>query len=68
MRMIVYTETVVYLAPPAFADDVPYQVVIVTRDDGSKVTGRIDGEQVRIGEQVDELEPRDGIPYFRKAS
>ena len=33
----VYTETVVHLAPEAFAKDVPYQVVIVTLEDGTRI-------------------------------
>ncbi len=65
--MIVYTETVVHLAPPAFADDAPYQVVIVTREDNTRVTGRVEGERLQIGDEVVEAAVQDGIPYFRKA-
>ncbi len=65
--MTVYTETVVHLAPPAFAGEAPYQVVIVTRDDNTRVTGRVDGEHVHIGDTVVEAAVRDGVPYFRKA-
>jgi len=66
--MTVYTETVVHLAAPAFADEVPYQVVIVTLDDNTRVTGRIEGERVQIGDSVTEAATRDGVPYFRKVS
>ena len=65
--MTVYTETVVHLAPPAFAADAPYQVVIVTLDDRTRVTGRVEGERLQIGDTVIAAEPREGIPYFRKA-
>ncbi len=65
--MIVYTETVVHLAPPAFAADAPYQVVIVTREDNTRVTGRVEGERLQIGDEVVEAAVRDGVPYFRKA-
>ncbi|MDQ6677982.1 MAG: OB-fold domain-containing protein [Acidobacteriota bacterium] len=65
--MIVYTETVVHLAPPAFAADVPYQVIIVTREDGTRVTGRVEGDRVEIGDTVTEAAIRDGVPYFRKS-
>lgn len=64
---VVYTETVVHLAPERFTADVPYQVVIARLDDGSSVTARIDGERVAIGDRVIEIEPRDGIPYFTKS-
>lgn len=63
---VVYTDTVVHIAPERFASDVPYQVVIVQFDDGSRATGRVDGERVVIDDRVLEMEPRDGVPYFRK--
>ena len=62
----VYTETVVYLAPEAFAADVPYQVVIVTLEDGSRTTGRVFGDRVAIDDRVEQVETRDGVPFFRK--
>ncbi len=61
---IVYTETVVHLAPERFAADVPYQVIIAKLDDGGSVTARVDGRRVAIGDRVVEIEPKDGIPYF----
>jgi uncharacterized OB-fold protein len=65
--MTVYTETVVHLAPPAFQADAPYQVAIITRDDGSRVTGRIEGDRVVIGDNVTEVREFDGVVWFRKA-
>ena len=65
---VVYTETVVHLAPERFAADVPYQVIIVKLDDGSRLTARVEGERVAIDDRVVEAEARDGIPYFRKQS
>jgi len=64
----IYTETVVYLAPEAFAADVPYQVAIVTLQDGTRVTGRVLGERVTIDDRVEQVELRDGIPYFRRVA
>jgi uncharacterized OB-fold protein len=63
----VYTETVVYSAPEAFLSDVPYQLVIVTLEDGKRVTGRILGEEVYVDDPVQLVEERGGIPYFQKA-
>jgi uncharacterized protein len=63
---VVYTETVVHLAPERFAADVPYQVAIVKLDDGGSVTVRIEGERVQIDDRVGEADTRDGIPFFRK--
>ena len=63
----VYTETVVYTAPPAFEKDVPYQVAIVILDSGERVTGRIEGARVSIDDRVALIETRDGVPFFRKS-
>jgi len=62
----IYTETVVYLAPPAFEKNVPYQVAIVTLESGERVTGRIEGARVSIDDRVVLIETRDGVPFFRK--
>ena len=66
MTGTVYTETVVHLAPEAFAKDAPYQVAIVTVDGGSRVTGRVLGGRVAIDDRVEQVETRDGVPFFRK--
>lgn len=72
----VYTETVIYSAPEAFAKDVPYQTAIVSLDrdgpDTGRVTARIVGDRVAIGDLVVEVEPGEaaghmaGVPFFRK--
>jgi hypothetical protein len=63
---VVYTETVVHLAPERFAADVPYQVAIIQLDEGGRLTARIDGERVSIGDAVTERRSQDGISFFRK--
>lgn len=60
----IYTETVVHIAPEAFQKDVPYQVAIVSFDDGTRVTGRIEGERVKIGDQVAEMGRSEGVSFF----
>ncbi|MEO8657942.1 MAG: OB-fold domain-containing protein [Bryobacteraceae bacterium] len=62
----VYTETVVWSPPEAFLNDAPYQLAIVSLEAGGRITARIDGARVAIGDAVDFSEHRDGIPYFRK--
>ena len=64
----VYTETVVWSAPEAHLKDAPYQMAIVLLDAGGRVTARISGERVRIGDKVSFAQYRDGVPYFRKAA
>ena len=64
---VVYTETVVHAAPEQFVADAPYQLAIVSLGEGGRLTARIDGERVVIGDRVDFLEDRNGIAFFRKA-
>jgi uncharacterized OB-fold protein len=66
--MKVYTETVVHSAPEAYVSEAPYQIAIVIREDGSRVTGRIAGERVAIDDEVELVETRNGVPYYRKAA
>lgn len=64
----VYTETVVHIPPAPFAADAPYQIAIIDLDGGGRLTARIDGARVAIGDRVEEIESRQGIPYFRKSA
>lgn len=62
----VYTETLIHAAPQQFVADAPYQLIIVTLDEGGRVTGRVLGERVAIDDRVELAEERSGVPYFRK--
>jgi uncharacterized OB-fold protein len=62
----IYTETLIYAAPEQFVADAPYQLVIVTLDHGGRLTARVDGDRVQIGDAVNFAEYRNGIPFFRK--
>jgi len=63
---IVYTETLIHAAPREFIAEAPYQLIIVTLDDGSRATGRVLGDTVAIDDPVEVAEERNGVPYFRK--
>jgi len=67
----IYTETVIYSPPEAFASEVPYQTAIVSLDGAGRVTGRVVGDRVVIGDRVSEVDAGDslmkGVPFFRKA-
>jgi uncharacterized OB-fold protein len=65
---IVYTETVVYAPPEQFVADAPYQLAIVSLAEGGRLTVRITGDRVQIGDPVEFVESRDGIPFFSKKS
>lgn len=62
----IYTETLIHAAPEQFVADAPYQLAIVTLEGGKRLTARISGNRVQIGDTVDFAEHRDGIPFFRK--
>jgi len=64
----IYTETVVYSPPEPYVNDVPYQLAIVELDAGRRLTGRIEGERVQIGDRVQFAEFRSEVPFFRKQS
>ena len=63
---VVYTETVVHAAPEQYAAEAPYQLAIVTLDGGGRVTARVAGERVAIGDRVELAEERGGVQFFRK--
>ena len=62
----VYTETLIFAAPEQFVADAPYQLTIVSLDSGKRLTARIAGDRVVIGDAVDFAEFRNGVPFFRK--
>jgi uncharacterized protein len=67
---IVYTETVVHSPPEQFASDAPYQIAIIELESGGRLTVRIVGKEpvdrVGIGDRVEFVEDRNGIPYYRR--
>ena len=67
MKGVVYTETTVYAPPEQFAADAPYQLAIISLEDGKRLTARILGDRISIGDPVELAETRDKIPFFRKA-
>lgn len=68
MLGIVYTETVVHMAPPALAGLAPYQLVMVDLADGRRVTGRTEGDRVVIGDSVELATEKDGVMIFRRSA
>ncbi len=66
MTGVVYTETVVFAPPEQFAADAPYQLAIITLEDGKRLTARILGDRVAIGDTVELAETRNQISFFSK--
>jgi uncharacterized OB-fold protein len=46
-------------------NDAPYQLAIITLDSGKRLTARMAGDRVQIGDAVEFAEFRDGIPFFK---
>jgi uncharacterized OB-fold protein len=65
---VIYTETVIHAAPEQFAAEAPYQLAIVSLDDGGRVTARVVGPRAAIGDPVELAEERGGVLYFKKRS
>jgi uncharacterized OB-fold protein len=66
MKGVVYTETLIHSAPEAFVAEAPYQLIIVTLDDGTRLTARVDGGRVAIDDRVELSEHRNGVPFFKR--
>jgi len=66
MQGIVYSETVVHMAPAALVHLAPYQLVMVDLADGRRITGRAEGERVTIGDAVEVAAEREGVMFFRR--
>ena len=67
MKGKVYTETLIHSAPEQFVADAPYQLIIVTLEDGNRVTGRVAEGRVVIDDPVELAEERNGVPFFKRA-
>jgi uncharacterized OB-fold protein len=66
VKGVIYTETVVFAPPEQFAADAPYQLAIVSLENGKRLTARILGDRVAIGDAVELAETRNSIPFFHK--
>lgn len=70
-RGVVYSYTIVYRAPAAFADEVPYVVALVDLDEGARLLSRLVGvtpDSVAIGMPVQvtfhPLSDDAALPFF----
>ena len=65
MTGVVYSCTTLYAAAERFEKDLPFQIAIVQLDqDGRRLTARITGPHVEIGDAVELVEQRDGVYFF----
>ena len=66
VRGTVYTCTTLHAAAEPFEKDLPFQIAIVVSDDGDRMTARIEGERVAIGDRVRKTGERGGITIFAR--
>lgn len=64
----VYTCTTLYAAAERFEKDVPFQIAIVSTASGGRLTARIVGERVAIGDSVRKVGETGGVPVFERDS
>lgn len=67
MKGVVYTESIVHAAPEPLVPEAPYQIAIILLENGGRVTARIRGDRVAIGDDVELAEEKGGVQFFRKA-
>ncbi|MCX6592201.1 MAG: OB-fold domain-containing protein [Acidobacteria bacterium] len=66
MTGVVYTESVVHAAPAQLVTEAPYQIAIITLDSGGRLTARITGDRVTIGDAVQLVREEAGVKFFSK--
>ena len=60
----VYSCTTLYAAAERFEKDLPFQIAIIELEGGARLTARIIGRRVDVGDPVSFLEQRDGVHFF----
>jgi uncharacterized OB-fold protein len=60
----IYSCTTLYAAAEPFEKDLPFQIAIVELDGGARLTARIKGRRVDVGDPVRCIEQRDGVYFF----
>ena len=63
---VIYTESVVHAAPAQLVAEAPYQIAIIALDSGGRLTARISGDRVVIGDVVHQVREEGGVRVFAK--
>ena len=67
-RGTVYSCTTLYAAAEAHERDLPFQIAIIELEEGARLTARIGGRSVDVGDAVALAGERDGVYFFRAAA
>lgn len=60
----VYSCTTLFAAAEPFEKDIPFQIAIIELEGGARLTARIAGRSVDVGDSVRLVEQRDGVHFF----
>lgn len=60
----IYSFTTVHIAPETFADNVPYDIILVELENRLRVTARLQKGTANIGESVKLVDFKNGIYWF----
>jgi len=60
----IYSCTMLHAAAQPFEKDLPFQIAIVELEDGIRLTARITGPTVAIGDAVKLVDQQNGVHYF----
>lgn len=60
----VYSCTMLQAAATPFEKNLPFQIAIIELEEGPRLTARIQGEPVKIGDTVKQVEEKNGVQVF----
>lgn len=60
----VYSCTMLHAAATPFEKSLPFQIAIIQLEEGPRLTARIQGEKVKIGDKVKQIEESNGVQVF----
>jgi hypothetical protein len=60
----VYSCTMLHAAATPFEKNLPFQIAIIELEEGPRLTARIQGEKVKIGDKVKQVEEKNGVQVF----
>lgn len=68
VRAVVHTQTTLHAAAEADELQLPFQIAIVQVAPGLRRTVRIEGPKVEIDDEVEAIDERNGVWYFRRST
>ena len=63
----VYSCTMLQAASTPFEKSLPFQIAIIQLEEGPRLTVRIQGEKIKIGDKVKQVEEKNGVQVFSRA-